>query len=95
MEKNQRKEDGKRQPYGELLVDSHCGEGLQQKKAGYGDRDCGGVIDVNRTDEVTLLTLEFEVAMRAVLEHFERFCVELPDTATRTAEAERGPQHSE
>jgi len=95
MEKNQRKEDGKRQPYGELLVDSYCGERVQQKKAGYGDRDCGGVIDVNRTDEVTLLTLEFEVAMRAVLEHFERFCVELPDTATRTAEAERGPQHSE
>jgi hypothetical protein len=95
MEKNQRKEDGKRHPYSELLVDGHCGEGVEQKKAGHGDGDCGGVIDVNRADEVTLLTLELELATRTVLEHFEPFCVKFSDAATRTAKAERGPQHSE
>jgi hypothetical protein len=95
MEKNQRKDDGKRHPYGELLIDRHAGERVEEKVSRDGYADGGAVIDVHGTDEVTLLTLEFELAMRAVLEHFERFCVELPDTATRTAEAERGPQHSE
>ena len=95
MEKKQREDDRKWHPDGELLVNRHRGKRIKQKKPGYGDGDGGRVIDVDRADEVTLLTLELKLAMWAVLEHFERFCVELPDTATRTAEAERGPQHSE
>jgi hypothetical protein len=32
-----------------------------------------------------LRTLEFKLALRAMLEHFERSCVKLSDDATRTA----------
>ena len=85
MEKKQRKDDRKGHPDGELLVNRHRGERIKQKEPGHGDRDRGCVIDVDRTDEVTLLTLELKLAMWAVLEHFERFCVELSDAATRTA----------
>ena len=85
MEKKQRKHDGKGHPNGELLVNRHRGERIEQKESGHGDGDGGGVIDVDRADEVTLLTLEPKLAVRAMLEHFERFCVELSDAATRTA----------
>jgi len=85
MEKKQRKHDGKGHPNGELLVNRHRGERIEQKESGHGDGDGGGVIDVDRADEVTLLTLELKLAVRAMLEHFERFCVELSDAATRTA----------
>ena len=85
MEKKQREDDGKGHPDGELLVNRHRGEGIEQKESGHGDGDGGGVIDVDRADEVTLLTLELKLAVRAMLEHFERFCVELSDAATRTA----------
>ena len=85
MEKKQREHDGKGHPDGELLVNRHRGEGIEQKESGHGDGDGGGVIDVDRADEVTLLTLELKLAVRAMLEHFERFCVELSDAATRTA----------
>ena len=85
MEKKQREDDRKGHPDGELLMDRHRGERIEQKKPGHGDADCGGVIDVDRADEITLLTLEFKVALRAMLEHFERFRVELSNAATRTA----------
>ena len=85
MEKQQRKNHRKRHPHGELLLNRHRGERIEQKKPGHGDGDGGGVIDVDRADEVTLLTLELKLAVRAMLEHFERFCVELSDAATRTA----------
>ena len=85
MEKKRWEDDRKGHPDGELLVNRHRGERIEQKEPGHGDRDRGGVIDVNRADEVTLLALELELALRAMLEHFERFCVELSDGATRTA----------
>ena len=85
MEKKQRKDDRKGHPDGELLVNRHRGEGIEQKEPGHGDGDGGRVIDVDRSDEVTLPALELKLAVRAVLEHFEGFCVELSDAATRTA----------
>ena len=85
MEKKQREHDGKGHPDGELLVNRHRGKGIEQKESGHGDGDGGGVVDVNRADEVTLLTLELKLAVRAMLEHFEWFCIELSDAATRTA----------
>ena len=95
MEKKQRKDDRKWHPDGELLVNRHRGKRIKQKKPGYGDGDGGRVIDVDRADEVTLLTLEFKLALRAMFEHFERSCVKLSDAATRTAQTERRPQHSQ
>ncbi len=85
MEKKQRENDGKRHPDGELLVNRNRGERVEQKEPGHGDGDGGRVIDVDRADEVTLLTLEFKPALRAMLEHFERFYIKLSDGATRTA----------
>jgi len=85
MEKKQREDDRKRDPDGELLVNRHRGERIEQKEPGYGDGDGSGVINVDRADEVTLLTLEFKLALRTMLEHFKRSCVKLSDGATRTA----------
>ena len=85
MEKQQRKNHRKRHPHRELLLNRRRGERIEQKKPGHGDGDGGGVIDVNRADEITLFPLEFELAMGAMLEHSEWFRVELADAATRTA----------
>ena len=85
MEKKQREDDCKGHPDGELLVNRHRSERIERKEPGHGDGDSGGVIDVDRADEVTLLTLEFKLALRAMLEHFKRSCVKLSDGATRTA----------
>ena len=85
MEKQQRKNHRKGHPDGELLLNRHRGEHVQQKETGHGDGDGGGVIDVNRAHEITLFTLEFELAIGAMLEHSEWFGVELSDAATRTA----------
>ena len=95
MEKKQRKDDRKGHPDGELFVNRHCGERVEQKEPRHGDGDGGRVIDVDRSDEVTLLALELKLAVRAVFEHLERFCVELSNAATRTAQTERRPQHSQ
>lgn len=85
MEKKQREHDRKGQPDRELLVNRDRGERIEQKEPGHGDGDGGGVIDVDRADEITLLALEFKLAVRAILEHFERFRVKLSESATRTA----------
>src|ERR1044071_7178973 len=83
MEKKQREHDRKGQPDRELLVNRDRRERIEQKEPGHGDGDGGGVIDVDRADEITLLALEFKLAVRAILEHFERFRVKLSDSATR------------
>ena len=92
---NQRKNHREGHPQGELLIDRHCGEGVEEKVAGHGDGDGGGVIDVHGADEVTLLALEFEPAVAAVAVHFERFLVQLPDTAARAAQAHAVAEHLE
>ena len=87
MEKQQRKNHRKRHPHGELLLNRHRGERIEQKKPGHGDGDGGGVIDVHRADEVTLLALEFEPAVATVAVHFERFLVQATNAAARAAQA--------
>lgn len=85
--KNQGENNRKGHPEGELLVDRHGGEGVEEQEAGHGDGDGGGIIDIHRADEVTLLALELKIAVAAVVVHLKRFRVELPDTAARAAQA--------
>ena len=87
VKEKQRKYNCEGHPQGELLIDRHCGEGVEEKVAGYGDGDGGGVIDVHRADEVTLLALEFEPAVATVAVHFERFLVQATNAAARAAQA--------
>ena len=84
---NQRKNHREGHPEGELLIDRQGGESVEEKVAGHGDGDGGGVIDVHGADEVTLLALEFEPAVATVAEHFERFLIQAANAAARAAQA--------
>jgi hypothetical protein len=58
VEKQERKDDGKRNPERELLVNRHIRKRIQQEKAGNRDRHRGCVIDVNGAHEISLLPFE-------------------------------------
>ena len=72
VEKKQREEDGKRHPKSELLIDRHAGERVEEKVSRHGYGDGGAVVDVHGADKVALLALEFQIAIRATIVHFER-----------------------
>ena len=50
VEENQREDDGKGNPEGELLVDRHAREGVEEKEASHGDGDRRRIVEVNRAD---------------------------------------------
>ena len=58
VEEEQRENDCEGNPEHELLVDRHAGENIEDEEAGHGDRNGGGIVDVNRADEIALLALE-------------------------------------
>ena len=72
MKEKQRKNHRKGHPQGELLIDRHAGERVEEKVSRHGYADGGAVVDVHSADKVALLTLESQIAIRAMIVHFER-----------------------
>lgn len=93
MEKQQRKDDGEWDPQGKLLVDRQRGKDIQEKKTGNRDRHGGCVIDINRADEVALLSLELEAAMKTMAVHGERASIQGAEITARALEAKGRAQH--
>jgi hypothetical protein len=86
VEKQQREDDRKWKPEGELLIDRHGSKNIQDKKAGNRDRHGGRIVDINRAHEITLLPFELQTAMAAVGMHSKKPAVQRPDAATRALE---------
>ena len=93
VEKQQREDDRKRDPQGELLVDRQGSKDVQEKKAGNRDRHGGRVIDINRADEVALLFLELETAVKTMAVHGKRASIQGTEITARTLEAKGRAQH--
>jgi hypothetical protein len=93
VEKQERKDHGERNPEGELLVNGHVREGIQHKKAGDRDRYGGCVIDVDCADEVALLPLEFQPAMKTMAVHGERSSIQGTYVTARALETKAGTEH--
>ena len=94
VEKDQREDYREGQPNGELLVDVHAGGSIEQKKPGHGDRNCCGIVDVNRADEITLLALELQAALSASGGHSKWLSIQGADAAARAFEAQAVAEHS-
>src|SRR4030095_6093942 len=88
------KDHRKRHPKRELLVDVHAGEGIEQKEPGHSDAYRGGIVDVHRADEITLLALELQAAVSASGMHAKHLGVQRADAAARAFKAQAVPQHS-
>jgi len=93
VEEEQRENYREGHPQGELLVDGHAGEGVEEKEAGHSDGHRGGIVDVDGADKVALLALELEAAVGTGFVHFKRFLVQPPDAAARTAEPQPMTEH--
>jgi hypothetical protein len=93
MEKYQRKNDGEGNPKGELLMDRHGREGVQDEKAGDGNRNGGRVIHINRADKVTLLPFKLETAVKTAVMHRESAVIQSAHTAARALETHRAADH--
>jgi hypothetical protein len=72
VKKQERKDHSKWNPESELLVNRHVGESIQKKKAGNRDGYGGCVVDINGTDEITLLSFELQAALKTIAVHGER-----------------------
>jgi len=81
VEEQERKDDGKRQPEGELLIDGHGGQNIKDKKSGNRDRHGGRIVDINRAHEIALLPFELQTAMAAVGMHSKKPTVQRTDAA--------------
>ena len=88
MKKEQGKNDREGNPYGELLVDGHVGEDVEQKKSGDGDRYGRGVVDIDGADKITLFPFQCQTAMGAFRIHAKRFCIQPPDAAARASQTQ-------
>ena len=93
MEKYQRKNDGKGNPKGELLVDRHGREGVQDEKARDGNRNGRRVIHINGADKVALLPFKLETAVKAALMHGESTVIQSAHTAARALETHPTAYH--
>jgi hypothetical protein len=93
MEKQQREEHSKRHPDGELLVNRHMGESIQEKKAGNRDGDGRCIININRTYEIALLSFELQAAVVTITVHGEGSPKQRAHATARTLETKAGAEH--
>jgi hypothetical protein len=93
MEKQQRKDHRKRDPQGELLMNRQRGKGIQEKETRHRDPHGGRVIDIDGADEVALLFLELEAAVKTMAVHGKRAAIQRTEITTRALEAKRRAQH--
>lgn len=93
MEKQQRKDDCKWDPQGELLMNRQRGEGIQEKKAGNRDRHGCRVIDIDGADEVALLSLELEAAVKTMAVHGKRASIQGTKITARALEVKGRAQY--
>jgi hypothetical protein len=93
VKKQQRKDHGEWNPESELLVNRHIRKGIQEEKAGNRDRHGGCVVDINCADEVTLLPLEFQPAVKTMAVHRERSSIQGTRVAARAPESKACAQH--
>jgi hypothetical protein len=88
VEEQERKDDRKRQPEGELLIDRHGGKNIEDKKAGNRDRHGSRIVDIDRAHEIALLPFELQTAMAAVGMHLKKPTVQRTDTAAGALKAQ-------
>jgi hypothetical protein len=93
VKKQYRKDHCEGDPESELLVNRHIRKGIQEEKAGNRDRHGGCVIDVNGADEVPLLSLELETAVKTMAVHGERASIQATRATARASEAKARAQH--
>ena len=93
VKKQQRENNRKRDPQSELMIDRHPDECIQKEKTRNRDQHRSGIIDIDGADEITLLALEFQIAMAAMGVHPERLCVQWPDAAARALEPQAAAEH--
>jgi hypothetical protein len=93
MEKQQREEHSKRHPDGELLVNRHMGESIQEKKAGNRDGDGRCIININRTYEIALLSFELQAAVETMAVHREGSSIQGTHATARTLEPKTCADH--
>ncbi len=87
VKKEQWKDNGKRYPEDKLLVDRDVRERVQNEKTRHCDQDRSRVIDVDGAHEITLLALEFQIAIRTMQTHPEGLFVQRSGAAARALES--------
>ena len=93
VKKQERKDHGKWNPESELLVNRHIRQGIQNEKAGHGDRHGGCVIDINCAHEIALLSFELQAALKTMAVHGEGAPIQGTHATARTLEPKTCSDH--
>jgi hypothetical protein len=87
VKKQQWKDNRKRYPEGELLVDRDVRESVKDEKTRHRDQYRGRIIDIDGAHEIALLALEFQITIITIETHPERLFVQRSGSAARTLES--------
>lgn len=92
VKEQERKDHGKRDPDGELLLDRHAGKGIQNKKPRHCDRHGRCIVDINRAHEITLLAFKLQAAVETIVVHGEGAPIQVTHVTARTPETKAGAE---